>query len=262
MSALTTISTPPVTSEATTPTKPAVSASKDYWIAPLKSWVWQKLSSATLEDKIKDFYDRHTPISFETGDIFFRSVLTQDITHFRALFVDPKVMEKMTDHQARFEKESSEEWEKNQIQKADARVAELVLRWALKNPLSGFVMFRKSTGEFVGHVVAGYSGIPGRAEVAYMIPQSKWHQGYGTEGARFILKYLAALIQVHNKWIGKPLMIEGLPLTEAVAISRADNIYSELIARGMGMTFSQKIKKWNKPQMVYQFPFDPLRARL
>ncbi len=249
MSIIPSISTPLATSPAKESTNPP--ASQSFWIVPLKAWIWQTISSSTLEEKIRDFYSRHTPISHETGDLFIRQVLIQDLIHFRALFIDPEVMEKMTDHEARLEKEGLEKWEKKQIKLAENRLAELVKRWAEKNPLSGFVMFKK--GEFVGHIVAGYSGTPGRAEVAYMIPRNKWHQGYGTEGARFILKYLAALIQVHYKWEGKPFMIEGHPLTEAVAISRADNIYSERIAQGMGMMFSEKIKKWNKDQNVYHW---------
>jgi len=206
---------------------------------------------------IWNYLEQGTPIIWETDELVIRAVEMADKFFFRALFIDPEVMKNFTDHEARYLQMTPAQWEHQQIEAADQRLAQLVRRWVEeKDPFSGFVIIDKETGQMRAHVTAGHANprTPGTAEIALMIPKEKWNKRYGTISIRFILNYLVALSRIYDRWSGCPLTIDGAQFSEIIAMVRVENRYSLRIAEKRMTRCPGEIEKWNIRMVLYKFP--------
>ncbi|MBS4168488.1 GNAT family N-acetyltransferase [Parachlamydia sp. AcF125] len=172
--------------------------------------------------EVSFFVDEHgvLAVTIETERLHIRSVepSEEDCNSFAALFGDKEVMAKFATGQTKtrqdIEKRIKEVW---------------VKRWHQNNPFSGLAVFKKDTDEFIGHVVIGYGGAAGQAELAYLFRKQYWDQGFGTEAVTALVKEYAPAIIKEGYTLG------GKPLEEIRATARPDNPASVKILKKIGM---------------------------
>lgn len=104
-------------------------------------------------------------------------------------------------------------------------------RWQENDPYSGLAIFKKDTGDFLGHIILGHGDAAGESELAYLFNRAHWRKGYGTEAATAVVKeYAPATVQ-------EGYTLEGKPLGRIVATARPDNPASCRILQKTGMHF-------------------------
>ncbi len=161
-------------------------------------------------------------VTIDTERLHMRSVepTEAEYDNYAALFGDETVMEKFATGQTKTREE------------IETRINEMwVKRWKKGDPYSALAVFKKETGDFLGHVVLGHGDQPGQSEIAYLFHQPYWRQGYGSEAVMaLVTEYALATI-----WEGYTL--EGLPLEKITAIARPDNPASCRILEKIGMQF-------------------------
>lgn len=168
-------------------------------------------------------------VNIETERLYIRSVEASEAEYDRyaALFGSKKVMEKF----ATGETKSREDLVK--------RINDVwVKRWRARDPYAGLSIFKKDTGEFLGHVVLGHSE-PGVAEVAYVLDSPYWKNGYGSEAVAAVINdYAPATVR-------EGYLLDGKPLEKIVATARPDNPASVRILEKVGMKYSGSEIKFN-----------------
>jgi RimJ/RimL family protein N-acetyltransferase len=116
-------------------------------------------------------------ITIETERLRISPVCLADVEEYsRFLFGNSTVMEKFASGKVRttaFVEEQILNW---------------VKRWESGDPFGAFTI-RLRSGEFVGHIVLGHGDKPGHSEVAYLIRDDFWSNGYGSEAARHERNY-------------------------------------------------------------------------
>jgi RimJ/RimL family protein N-acetyltransferase len=159
-------------------------------------------------------------VTIVTNRLFLRSVqdTPDDQGRYVRLFGDMEVMQ----HYAQ-----GEAWPKEKLEERICKV--WAKRWRDCDPYSGLAVFRKDTGGFIGHVVLGYAGDPGKAELAVLFHKDAWGQGYGTEAVRAILRDYAPATRTAG------YQIQGKPLTTIVATTKVDHIAMNRIFIKLGM---------------------------
>lgn len=236
--------------------------------------------TAPFDISIWNYLERSTPITMETDDLFIRTVDATDKVFFRALFLDPEVMKNFMDYETRYQQLTPAQWQQEQTEAADRRLAQLIERWTGKftsngvenrDPFSGFVIIHKKTAKILAHVTAGHTSPPisGTAEISLMIPKKEWNQRNGTFALGFITNYLVALSRIYYRWSGNHLSIDGMTFSEITALVRLENLYSIRIF-DKKMTRCGEIKKWDLRWVQYKTPVlpfsvihaQPLQAKL
>jgi RimJ/RimL family protein N-acetyltransferase len=210
-------------------------------------------SIAGLDMSVDSYYEKGTPISFETEDLLLRSAQESDRAAYQQLFSDPETMAKYADNESRLKEQDIEVWKKEQTAKADDRVDTYIRRWTVeKDPFSGFAIFLKANNEFIGHVVAGHGKEKGQSCFALIISKDHWHKGYGTQAAKAIFhQYLPALMRNHYQRTGEPLPLDGAPFSEVSAVARVDQAYGRAILEKCGLAQTGEKEIWGSPRAVY-----------
>lgn len=218
----------------------------------------ENIPTSAFPLSIWNYFDTQykTSIFLDTQKFIIRAVTLDDKPFFRTLFLDLRVMKNITDHEARARNLTDEQWKVQQSEAADNRVVQLVNRWIGGDPFSGFVIIDKNSGESRAHVTAGHANppVPGKTEIAYMVPCVWWHKGYGTLAFKFIRHYLDMLAQIYQAWSGFPIQIDGAPLSAVVAVSRKDNQFSLRILKKKMRKRPGEVEKWNVRLVVFQMP--------
>ena len=216
------------------------------------------LAISVIDTAVTDFYEKGSPITIETKDLYLRSVQESDLGFFQNLYTDPVTMRLFADNEKRLENLGEEAWKAEQMKSAAGRVATFVKRWTVDRiPFSGFVIIKKDNLLPIGFIVAGFGENPGQLESATVITSTEQSKGYGTQ-ARYALmhKYLPALIENHYRIYGFPLTADGAPVTELVATTRLDNIASDRVMRKNGMEkVGENQNKYGQERGVYRFAY-------
>jgi len=179
-------------------------------------------------------------VSIETKRLHIRSIEPTEAEYIRyaKLFGNAEVMRKY----ATGETKSKEEMRKR-IE------ASWALRWKGKDPYSALAVFKKESGEFLGHIVLGHGDYPGESEAAYIFHKQFWGQGYGGEAVSALIQdYAPATIQ-------EGYLLDGKPLSRIVATIRPDNIASIRIAEKVGMIFAMSETKYGRERHYYIINF-------
>lgn len=118
-------------------------------------------------------------------------------------------------------------------------------RWHEGDPYSAFSVFKKDTGEFLGHVVLGHSA-PGISEIAYLFQRAHWGKGYGSEAVQAIVRdYALATVRAGY-------LLDGKPLEKIVATARPDNPASVRILQKAGMELVSEEEKYGSLRHHYK----------
>jgi RimJ/RimL family protein N-acetyltransferase len=215
------------------------------------------IAVSDIDTSIIDFYQKGSPITFETKDLILRSVQESDLGFFQNVYTDPVTMKLYTDNEKRLET-SPDTWKDEQMKAAAGRVATFVKRWTVDRiPFSGFVICKKSDLMPIGFIVPGFGDKPGQLETAFVITKEEQHKGFGTQAVHAIVqKYLPALIANHYKVFNKPLLAEGAPVNEVVATARLDNLASIRVMEKAGMTKTgENPNKWGQVRGIYSYTY-------
>jgi RimJ/RimL family protein N-acetyltransferase len=157
-------------------------------------------------------------VTIDTKTLHIRSVQPEDVDNYAALFGDKGVMEKYATGQTKTKEEIG------------TRVNDLwVKRWQENDPFSGLAVFKKETGEFLGHVILGHGDEAGESEIAYLFHRCYWKQGYGSEAVASLVKEYAPAI------VRDGYSLEGKSFQRIVATARPDNPASCKILEKIGM---------------------------
>lgn len=167
-------------------------------------------------------------VTITTERLMIASTQPTHLSHYKKLFMNSENMLKVMDRNP---------WSENNIGK---RHEQWVAYWRNDNPFSSFAVFKKDTGEFIGHVVLEETNQPGSAELAYAFDKQFWGKGYGKEIIPVIVQeYVPELIKRDYKLAG-----ENFKRIEATA--RPDNPASINLLKAAGLKkFSEK-PKWGQ----------------
>lgn len=191
-----------------------------------------------------DIYFEESRVVIETSHLILKSVEESDLPAYQVLFTDPATMEKFADNEQRIKDVGIEVWKQQQLEKVAERVAIWVKRWKEEDPFSAFAVFRKDSGEMIGHIVAGHTTDPWRSELGYLIHARQWHMGFGEEAVSAIVhRYLPAL------------KANGHLVYEIVANVRLDNLYSIRILENVGMQKIGEEEKWGASRVIYHYTY-------
>ncbi len=178
-------------------------------------------------------------IAVRTQRLLLRSVEPCDLPGMVELFGNPKVMEKYADGKARTPEQVA------------ARFQSFYNRWQTMDPYSGFAItlidenLSPQEYPFLGLFVLGHGDEPGQSEMAFLLHEHCWNQGYGKEAAIAIVHNLAPFLML------KGYSLEGLPLKQIVATARIDNIASIKILEALGMEFVGISEKYGYDRRHY-----------
>lgn len=112
-------------------------------------------------------------IAIHTQRLLIRSLEPRDLPAMIALLGDPVVMEKYATGTIR------------SPEQATARFQTLHSRWQTIDPYSGFAItlidenLSPQEYPFLGLIVLGYGDEPGQSELAFLLHEQYWNQGYG-----------------------------------------------------------------------------------
>jgi RimJ/RimL family protein N-acetyltransferase len=174
-------------------------------------------------------------VQFTTKNLVIVSVAEKDLLEYtQYLYGSPKVMEKFATGETKDEVYTK------------ARIDGWVKRWRDKNPFAGLTI-RTKEGEFIGHVVLGGGDEPNSSEVAYMLKEDKWNQGFGYEAVGASVLFYAAELKKQ----GYPLPSKEL-FTRVIATTRKDNAASESIQKKIGMTYYKSSEKFGHHRDHYE----------
>jgi len=160
----------------------------------------------------------------ETKRLMLRRLIMNDLDDLFALYSDPQVRKYFPEGMLTYEETKEElEWFLN----GHPTHPELGL-WAA---------IQKETGKFIGRCGLLPWTIDGREEVdvAYMVAQEYWRQGFGSEAARGILQY----------------GFERVHLSRLICLIDKDNDASIKVATGLGMTFEKEVDDGMGPAQLY-----------
>ena len=217
------------------------------------------LTVSDIDTAVTDFYEKGSPITIETKDLYLRSVQESDLDFFQNVYTDFATMKLYTDNEKRFETSGEEVWKAEQAKAAAGRVETFVKRWTVDRiPFSGFVISKKDDLLPIGFIVAGFGDKPGQLETAFVIQENEQRKGYGTQAVEAVVqKYIPALIANHHKIHGTLLVADGAPVTEIVATARSDNTASNRVMEKTGMTkVGENPNKWGQVRGIYSYTYE------
>jgi len=151
-------------------------------------------------------------IILETQRLILRHLTIDDLDELFSLYQDPEIRRYFPAGVLNYEDTKEElEWHMN----GHPRHPELGL-WAT---------IHKETGRFIGRCGLLPWEIDGKLEIeiAYLLDKKFWHQGLATEAANGIMKYA----------------FEKLHLSRLICLIDPDNIASQRVAEGIGMTLER-----------------------
>jgi RimJ/RimL family protein N-acetyltransferase len=106
-------------------------------------------------------------------------------------------------------------------------------------------VFKKDSGEFIGHVVLEHGDKAGESELAYLFNRPYWGQGYGSEAVSAVVKdYALATME-------EGYSLDGKSLEKIVATTRPDNPASVRILEKTGMHIVGTDEKFGAPRRHY-----------
>lgn len=210
-------------------------------VHPISSHEYQGVTAEKIHFTVDA--DRHLSASIATPRLMIRSVQPTDIHQYAELFGNPEVIAKYGTGQRTTEAEM-----------ADIVNNFWVKKWKENNPFSGFAMFLRTTGEFVGHIDC-YGEHPGESEIALLISKKFWNQGLATEATQGIAEYDIAAVQEGYESDGKPL-------TTIVATARPDNLASVRILQKSGMHFVKQEERFGALRNFYSITLDEVQKKL
>ena len=174
-----------------------------------------------------------TSVTIETPRLRIRSVTSAEQGDYESLFGNRIVMETYA---------TGETKDAAYVQK---RIATWIERWKTGDPFSGLAVFKKDTGEFMGHIILGHGDLPGQAELAFLFLPKFWNQGYGKEAVAAILeKYAPELVRLGYQ-------VDGAAFHEVSSTSRVNNIASNRILRRFMQSVGQE-EKYGALRNIYK----------
>lgn len=179
--------------------------------------------------------DQHAlSVAIDTDRLSMRSVHSEDLDSYAALFGDQDVMEKFGDGKPKSK------------QDIEMRINDVWLkRWERNDPFSPLAVYKNDTDEFLGHVVLGHGDEAGQSELAYLFMKSHWGKGYGTEAVgAVVLEYAPAITQQGYR-------LEGEFLKKITVTARTDNPASFKILENLGMTRIKTEEKFGAQRHHY-----------
>ncbi len=138
---------------------------------------------------------------------------------------------------------------KNQEYTQD-RINTWVNRWNANNPFAGLAVLLKHSQqeeEFLGHVILGGGDEANCSELAYMIREDKWNQGYGYEATGALVLFLGP--EIVKRGYKLP---NGQTFKYIVATAREDNIPSVKILHKLGFVAYMQTEKYGHPRDHYK----------
>ena len=179
---------------------------------------------------------RELSVKILTPRMLIKSVESKEkeYDNYAALFGDKAVMDKFSTGQTKTREE---------MQKRIDSV--WVKRWKARDPYAGLSVFNRQTGDFMGHIVLGHSDQAGESEMAYLLHQRYWNQGYGSEAVMTLVKEYVPLA------IKKGYSLGGKPLKRIVATVRPDNPASCRILQKVGMQLESTDEKYGAVRHHY-----------
>jgi RimJ/RimL family protein N-acetyltransferase len=112
------------------------------------------------------------------------------------------------------------------------KVTRWIKRWSDNNPLSGYVILEKISGDFVGQIILKrvkdktaeqIQFIPGVVEIGYLSAEHQWNKKYGQEYTYAMVYHLLPKIKEAG------YSVEGKSISSVMATARVDNIASNCI---------------------------------
>ena len=109
-------------------------------------------------------------------------------------------------------------------------------RWSDHNPLAGYVVVKRGTGEFVGQIILkpvkirleeGIDFVPETIEIGFLSEEKHWKNGYGKEFTHAIVHHLVPDL------ISKGYSVKGRPIRNIIATARIDNDASNSVLRSL-----------------------------
>ncbi len=179
--------------------------------------------------------DPHSGLSvtIKTANLTMRSVMEADLEHYLPLYSNPDVMTKFADGKVRT---------RDQVA---ARIKTLCERWQNNDPYSGFTVFTRNSGEFVGSVLLGHGDNSGEAELAGLGLPSFWSKGYGTEAATALVKEYAPAT------LAQKYTLKGKALETITTTARTDNLASVAISKKLGMGIIATVEKYGATRHLF-----------
>lgn len=188
-----------------------------------------------LDTAVINYFKNGTSITIETEDLILNSIEETDLGFIQLLYTDPETMRLYADNEERLQKKSNNAWKAEQLKAAKELVDTFVKRWTVeKIPFSGFLI--KHNQRSIGFIAPGFGNNPGQLEIVFAITSTQQHRGFGSQAVHAIVqRYIPALIENHYHIYGKPLEVNGNPVTEMRATTRWDNGASLRVQAKAGM---------------------------
>lgn len=166
--------------------------------------------------------DGNLSAHIETPNLMIRSIQEDDLGHLIGLMGDERVMQFVGAGGAR---------DSDRIGKLHR---DLINLWKDGKPISGFMVFKKDSGNFAGMACleeVKKDGAPkaGEAEVMLYFRPDFWGQGYGKEVGKAFLESLLGMMKE-----GVPMEIAGSPITKVVATAHPGNEGSIKLQKSLG----------------------------
>lgn len=151
--------------------------------------------------------------------LIIRSTTADDVDNYYELFSDSDVMQKYATGKTVADKTVIE-----------ARINGYVAKWKSNNPFSGFAVYEKDSGKFVGHAIAGGSDEgKGASEVAYLFHKDYWGRGVGSIVASALVNCYIPRVMMRN------YELNHYPLNKLVATTRTEHFASQKILEKVGL---------------------------
>lgn len=150
-------------------------------------------------------------VQITTDRLLFHPVKNEQISTYAQLFADQDVMQKYC---------FGIPWS---LDKTISVINKWVERWQKGIPFSAFSVANKTTHEFIGLAILGYSSLPGTAEIAGIMHKAHWNNKYGTEAADALVNYYAPLLREKKYALNHALF------NTIGATARIDNLFSARI---------------------------------
>lgn len=151
--------------------------------------------------------------------LIIKSATAADVDNYYELFSDSDVMQKYATGKTVSDKSVIE-----------SRINGYVAKWKNNNPFSGFSVYTKDSGKFVGHAIAGGSDEGrGASEVAYLFHKDYWGRGIGSIVTSALVNCYIPRVMMRN------YELNHSPLNKLVATARTDNFASQKILEKVGL---------------------------
>ena len=138
-----------------------------------------------------------------------------------------------------------------------AKIQRWIKRWSDKNPLSGYVIVEKDSGEFVGQIILKrvkdksdkrVKFVAGVVEVGYLSAKKHWGKKYGQEFTHAVVYHLLPKLKEAGH------SVEGRPFTLVMATARVDNVASNRILSKFLVHDGTK-PRYGSPREWYHYDF-------